>query len=289
MQRDPIGYIDGANLYSAYFVPSRVDPMGTTSNQEREPSNQERCERMRDRVLGRYKEIYDQMLKHGCHPAILCVCCNALPSNSPLYCGEGRVLGCHKIWNKKDLIIICMERNKTDRALEDTMVHELIHAYDECVGCNIDDCKQRACSEIRAASISRTATTRARRCFLERRGRSVFKGQAMASLKHSPCNGRAESDVNEMWEKCYAPQSYPPSRCGLCDSPKPTLWDARRVPVVLFEEPANVPQKMPCSRVSPGVLVRDNRSHQAKSGESLGNATCRNPVREQTFRGTGNR
>jgi uncharacterized protein RhaS with RHS repeats len=29
INRDPIGYVDGENLYAGYFVPGSVDPFGT--------------------------------------------------------------------------------------------------------------------------------------------------------------------------------------------------------------------------------------------------------------------
>ena len=52
-------------------------------------------------------------------------------------------------------ILLCQNRLLSKQHLEDTITHELIHAFDHCTT-TIDwnDCRQLACSEIRAISLS---------------------------------------------------------------------------------------------------------------------------------------
>jgi hypothetical protein len=40
LQRDPIGYVDGLNLYAAYFVPNDVDPTGLRGDDRKPPTPQ---------------------------------------------------------------------------------------------------------------------------------------------------------------------------------------------------------------------------------------------------------
>lgn len=62
----------------------------------------------------------------------------------------------------KKVISICENRLGNSRAaLERTLTHELVHAYDDAEGLrgrkpplDWSDCKQRACTEVRAAALS---------------------------------------------------------------------------------------------------------------------------------------
>lgn len=51
-------------------------------------------------------------------------------------------------------IIVCEDINIYDETFNNTVIHELIHAYDVCrAKINYNDCKQYACLEIRAAAL----------------------------------------------------------------------------------------------------------------------------------------
>jgi len=71
-------------------------------------------------------------------PTILCGCCDA----SGLFGGNTR--------NGSGIITICTNSIASVSYVYDTIVHELIHAYDDCKGTDFSKCEQRACSEIRA-------------------------------------------------------------------------------------------------------------------------------------------
>ena len=53
-------------------------------------------------------------------------------------------------------IVICHNHLGSQMEIDQALTHELIHAYDHCRAKNMDwsDCRQHACSEIRAASLS---------------------------------------------------------------------------------------------------------------------------------------
>jgi inner membrane protease ATP23 len=52
-------------------------------------------------------------------------------------------------------ILLCQNRLLSKQHLEDTLTHELVHAFDHCTTTvNWNDCRQLACSEIRAVSLS---------------------------------------------------------------------------------------------------------------------------------------
>jgi inner membrane protease ATP23 len=52
-------------------------------------------------------------------------------------------------------ILLCQNRLLSKQHLQDTLTHELIHAFDHCTtNVNWNDCRHLACSEIRAISLS---------------------------------------------------------------------------------------------------------------------------------------
>jgi inner membrane protease ATP23 len=53
-------------------------------------------------------------------------------------------------------IVICTNKQLTYKTFENTVLHELIHAYDVCRvrRFSYNDCKQHACTEIRASALS---------------------------------------------------------------------------------------------------------------------------------------
>ncbi|KAL2916948.1 Mitochondrial inner membrane protease atp23 [Polyrhizophydium stewartii] len=107
-------------------------------------------------------------------------------------------------------IVLCEDQIIDKSHLGDTMVHELVHAYDFCtVKLNFNSCANHACTEIRAAMLS--GECRFSRELL--RGHPGFskhfqecvRRRAILSLKQKPlCRDSAEEAVRGVWESCFA-------------------------------------------------------------------------------------
>lgn len=107
------------------------------------------------------------------------------------------------------------------RALNTTLAHELIHAYDHCVSkVHWHDLRHHACSEIRAANLSGDCDFRNE---LDRGHFKIAKQQpecvrrrAVLSVSANPnCSGADEAKrvVDEVFEACYndtAPYDHAP-------------------------------------------------------------------------------
>lgn len=108
-------------------------------------------------------------------------------------------------------IILCQNRLLSKQHMEDTMTHEMIHAFDNCTAkVNWNDCLHVACSEIRAASLSGDCkfTRELRRGILgfSKHHQTCVKRRAILSLKGLPecCGeGTAEEAVNAVWKSCF--------------------------------------------------------------------------------------
>lgn len=106
-------------------------------------------------------------------------------------------------------ILLC-ENSVNKSLLRDTILHELVHYYDNCVYDmeNWQNCYLHACSEIRAAHLSGDC-----RWFNEfRRGHFEFTGhlqdcvkrRAALSLKGNPnCTKDPDQYVNAVFDKCF--------------------------------------------------------------------------------------
>lgn len=100
--------------------------------------------------------------------------------------------------------------------MEDTISHELIHAYDHCT-VNIDwgNCDHYACSEIRAASLSGdckwTRELRRGHLGIAKQHQACVKRRATLAVRQIPfCQGKnangeeiAEEAVNRVFESCF--------------------------------------------------------------------------------------
>lgn len=110
-------------------------------------------------------------------------------------------------------ILLCANRTINKWHLEDTLAHELVHAYDNTrFDVNWLDLKHHACSEIRASSLS--GECRFWREFQRRGfGFTVAKGhqecvkrRATLSVQANPkCPDEqtAKRVVNEVWDSCF--------------------------------------------------------------------------------------
>lgn len=110
-------------------------------------------------------------------------------------------------------ITLC--QNWIDNALqaEDTIAHELIHAYDNCrVRFDKDNCRHNACSEIRAANLSGDCKW-SREVFRGNFGKIIgqhkkcVKRRAILSLRSNPaCKDCEDVDklVDEVFDICFS-------------------------------------------------------------------------------------
>jgi inner membrane protease ATP23 len=106
-------------------------------------------------------------------------------------------------------IVMCENQQQLKTTLEDTLVHELVHAFDSCrADIDPDDCLQIACTEIRAANLSGE-------CGWSRelmRGQYKFqkhlpecvKRRGIATLQmNTKCAKRAPEYIEAAWRSCY--------------------------------------------------------------------------------------
>lgn len=108
-------------------------------------------------------------------------------------------------------ISVCCNHMRFQDMISQTLIHELIHAYDDCVGKNIkwSNCAHHACSEIRANHLSGNCHYKQEllRGFLKIRGHEpeCVKRRSLLSLKVNPnCAGTAAKDaIESVWDVCY--------------------------------------------------------------------------------------
>jgi inner membrane protease ATP23 len=106
-------------------------------------------------------------------------------------------------------IILCENHLRTEEQTKETMVHETVHAFDECrVKIDWTDCRHHACSEIRAANLSgdcKFANELSRGNFggFFKQHEICIKRRALLSISLNPsCNGNGEKIIDEVFESC---------------------------------------------------------------------------------------
>ncbi|KAK8854784.1 mitochondrial inner membrane protease ATP23 [Kwoniella newhampshirensis] len=109
-------------------------------------------------------------------------------------------------------ILLCQNRFFSKRHMEDTLTHELLHAFDHCrFKVDWGNLRHHACSEIRAANLSGDCrwTREVKRGFyaFNKQHQACVKRRAILSVLANPaCTSpdMAERAVNEVWESCFA-------------------------------------------------------------------------------------
>ncbi|WVZ86156.1 hypothetical protein U9M48_032989 [Paspalum notatum var. saurae] len=110
-----------------------------------------------------------------------------------------------------DGIRVCCNSVRYQDEINQVIIHELIHAYDDCVNKNMNwkNCAHHACSEIRANHLSGDCHYKREllRGFMKIRGheQDCVKRRALMSLKSNPsCSEAAAKDaVEAVWNICY--------------------------------------------------------------------------------------
>ncbi|XP_017255254.1 mitochondrial inner membrane protease ATP23 [Daucus carota subsp. sativus] len=108
-------------------------------------------------------------------------------------------------------IVVCSNRLTMQDEVNQVVIHELIHAYDDCRSANLDwaNCAHHACSEIRAGHLSGDCHYKREflRGFMKIRGheQECIKRRVMKSLVNNPnCPEPAAKDAMEaVWDTCY--------------------------------------------------------------------------------------
>lgn len=159
------------------------------------------CEGMIQRSLRTpmVKFLKENMVKAGCtfgDKFIRAVQCNQQVSGGYTR-GEG--------------IIVCSNHMNIQDEVTQVVIHELIHAYDDCRAANLNwaNCAHHACSEIRAGHLSGDCHYKREllRGFLKIRGheQECVRRRVMKSLMNNPyCSEAAAKDGMEaVWDVCY--------------------------------------------------------------------------------------
>ncbi|KAJ8432821.1 hypothetical protein Cgig2_008535 [Carnegiea gigantea] len=108
-------------------------------------------------------------------------------------------------------IMVCSNHMDTQDDVNQVVIHELIHAYDDCRVANLDwaDCAHHACSEIRAGHLSGDCHYKREllRGYMKLRGheQECVKRRAMKSVVANPyCSKTAAKEaVEAVWDICY--------------------------------------------------------------------------------------
>nr|XP_043617514.1 mitochondrial inner membrane protease ATP23 [Erigeron canadensis] len=161
----------------------------------------EECENMIQRSLRSptVKFLREHLVKSGCDISsnfIKAVNCSQRMSGGYVR-GEG--------------IMVCSNHLTIQDEVTQVVIHELIHAYDDCRAANLDwtNCAHHACSEIRAGHLSGDCHYKREllRGFVKLRGheQDCVRRRVMKSLASNPyCSEAAAKDAMEaVWDTCY--------------------------------------------------------------------------------------
>ncbi|PIA30966.1 hypothetical protein AQUCO_05300060v1 [Aquilegia coerulea] len=114
-------------------------------------------------------------------------------------------------YSPREGVLVCSNRMTIQNEVDQVIIHELIHAYDQCRAANLDwaNCAHHACSEIRASHLSGD-------CHYKRellRGSMKIRGheqecvrrRVMKSLANNPCcsEDAAKDAMEAVWDVCY--------------------------------------------------------------------------------------
>ncbi|KAL8233939.1 hypothetical protein R6Q59_020039 [Mikania micrantha] len=108
-------------------------------------------------------------------------------------------------------IVVCSNHLTIQDEVNQVVIHELIHAYDDCRAANLDwtNCAHHACSEIRAGHLSGDCHYKREllRGYVKIRGheQDCVRRRVMKSLASNPyCTTTAAKDAMEaVWDTCY--------------------------------------------------------------------------------------
>ncbi|KAK7260651.1 hypothetical protein RIF29_26881 [Crotalaria pallida] len=109
-------------------------------------------------------------------------------------------------------IVVCSNNIEMQDEVDQVLIHELIHAFDDCRAANLEwtNCAHHACSEIRAGHLSGDCHYKREllRGFLKIRGheQECIRRRVTKSLAQNPdCSGAAaaKESMEAVWDVCY--------------------------------------------------------------------------------------
>ncbi|RXW23093.1 hypothetical protein EST38_g2784 [Candolleomyces aberdarensis] len=162
-----------------------------------------RCEKDKEYLMN-YSPMVVFMLKHlklsGCEVPpqnILCAPCDKTRAGG--------------FEHKRGVVVLCAGNFFSQQHMESTIMHELMHLYDQCrFKVDWSNLRHHACSEIRANNLSGDCryTRELRRGFVtfSKQHQACVRRRAVESLLANPaCPDRAAAEraVNEVWDSCF--------------------------------------------------------------------------------------
>ncbi|XP_065638135.1 mitochondrial inner membrane protease ATP23 isoform X1 [Quercus suber] len=168
----------------------------------------EECQSMIQRSLQTpmVKFLREHLEKSGCvlgDKFIKAVHCNKQLSGGYVH-GKG-------VFNIYSIIMVCSNHMNIQDEVNQVVIHELIHAYDDCRAGNLDwaNCAHHACTEIRAGHLSGDCHYKREllRGYMKLRGheQDCVRRRVMKSVIMNPyCSEAAAKDAMEaVWDVCY--------------------------------------------------------------------------------------
>ncbi|KAG2022427.1 metalloprotease ATP23 [Coprinopsis cinerea AmutBmut pab1-1] len=113
--------------------------------------------------------------------------------------------------NKRGVVVLCAGNFFSQKHMENTLVHEMMHMFDQCrFKVDWSNLRHHACSEIRANNLSGDCryTRELRRGFFafSKQHQACVRRRAIESVKANPAcpnEAAAEKAVNEVWDSCF--------------------------------------------------------------------------------------
>jgi len=185
------------------------------SDDERQQFEADRQRRKTEAECRRCEKHLNYLLKYS--PIVRFLVDNVQLANGQLDERNIRCLPCNAMqgggFSAKYGILLCQNHLRDRGHTEDTLAHELVHAYDH-LRFNVDwqDLKHHACSEIRASSLSgecrwtREAFTRGIWDFTQQHQACVRRRATLSVRNHPKCRDDAEAArvVNQVFDSCFA-------------------------------------------------------------------------------------
>ena len=100
-------------------------------------------------------------------------------------------------------IKICVNILGSARDVIETVVHELVHAFDDCSGTDWNDCEQRACSEIRAVNYNGSCRVGGMLREPGKTYRECVRDAAASSTAADRTCGNGYPAVNSVFSRCF--------------------------------------------------------------------------------------
>ncbi|KAL9656308.1 hypothetical protein ABK040_007920 [Willaertia magna] len=103
--------------------------------------------------------------------------------------------------NSQQQIVVCCNQQRGLEDLQNTITHEMVHAYDFCKYRSLFYCKSRACSEVRAYNLAGSCTSDEEIKHFGTKEQCI-KAHAYGSTVRS-CRTSAKKDIDDIFDVCY--------------------------------------------------------------------------------------